>query len=190
MKTSFIPHFMIKSDTFVIYLPDFSLSKKHIFRIKDFSSTPKNGDEVAKKYKLNLGIHLFLLLKISGRLGFSELNKHPPRCYPMVALKTPDAALRGRWRFSGRSRTRHETGRSAGYTPSGSPKNTSMPKQFPNVFDPKVAFMNSRIRLGVCILIYTCRFQGWWQWIVYLQYLYTWYLRSTYCVLLTSSFCI
>ena len=133
MKTSFIPHFMIKSDTFVVYLPDFS-PKKTSSESRIFFPHQKWWWSCKKVQVKSIGIHLFFV-EISGRLGFSEkvslsqMLSHGRLEDTWCGVAWP-LKIFGSW-----SRTLHEG--SAGYTPSWSPKNASVPKQFPNVFDPK-----------------------------------------------------
>lgn len=69
MKTSFIPHFMIKSDTFVIYLPDFSPKKNASSESRIFLPHQKLWWS-CKKVQVKSRNPPFFLVEISGRLGF------------------------------------------------------------------------------------------------------------------------
>ena len=106
----------IYSHTLVNYLADFSLHKSQHLQNQGCFLHTKHGDQVAKKYKLNKSRNPPFFVVENFRSPWISEKFHSPRCYPMVALKTPDAALRGRWRFLGRG-VGHVTNGSPGYTP-------------------------------------------------------------------------
>lgn len=163
-----------------------SLSPKTHLQIKDFFFHTKNcdEDEVAKKYKLNLGIHLFLLLKIPVALDFRR-KQTPSQMLSHGRLE--DTWCGVAWPLkSDTSRTGQ-----LGIPQVEAPRMHPCPKISRRFLTLKSHSWIHGSFLG-CVYWVTCRFQGWWQWNLYWQYLYLLFTQYILClyVLLISSFCI